>query len=88
LNRKGDLVGPLVGSLLNPEQYTGGDELSNDPAQVDICGEVASQSGGTDFRSVRYSRLYDQQLTHLEWEKVKVISKIVGFLPMGKCDIR
>jgi hypothetical protein len=60
LDRKGDLVGPLVRSLLDSEQDAGGDELSDDPAQVDVCGEVASQSGGAYFRSVRYSRLYGQ----------------------------
>lgn len=49
----GNAPSPVAGTLLNHgSENTGSDELADDPAEVDVCGEVSAESDRHDFGSV------------------------------------
>jgi hypothetical protein len=47
LDGERDAVGPLVGSVGHGLEYTGGEELADDPAEVDVGLEIVSFTQGT-----------------------------------------
>ncbi|KAI6767711.1 hypothetical protein HG530_005720 [Fusarium avenaceum] len=52
LKCKGDLVSPHVIASDHGTEDTRGDELAEDPAEVDVGGQVGSEVGRADFRGV------------------------------------
>lgn len=52
LNGKGDSVCPLVIPGSHGLEHTGGEELPNDPAQIDVGGEVSTEGDGRNLTSI------------------------------------
>lgn len=56
LDGKGDTEGPFVGARRHSLEHASGDELADDPAEVDVGGEVATERNRRDFARVRNAR--------------------------------
>ena len=53
LNSEWNPVGPLIRPILHTDHDSGGEELTHDPTQVNICREVSSETDGRDVGGVR-----------------------------------
>ena len=64
MNGEWDSVGPLISATKDTSKDTRCDKLTDDPAEIDVCAEVGTESNRADFRGVGSGK----SLEHTPWD--------------------